>query len=350
MLRKGGGHAASEHKPKEYLSMFTRWLAYNPFTMKPKSESHLQPWNFFNKSSSQISSVWFAVFLLVVSSEVIESQFLVKTLPGFLGELPFTLETGYIGVGESDDVHSYFTTSSNLKGTQKTTLSCFGSQEALVVLAASIIFVDQPAGSGYSYAKIPEASITNDTLSTMLAYQFLRKWLVDHPKFLNNPLYVAGDSYSGIVVPIITQEIYDGNEVGEGPKINIKGYILGNPLTDTSSDFNSRIPYAHRMALLSDAIYKSTKENCNGEYLKVDPDNSLCINDLQVVDECLGRIYEANILEPSCEIPQLQIQWCRDGNHLYSVTWANSRDVREALHVSEVLRFVVDNEFYSCSS
>lgn len=29
----------------------------------------------------------------------------------------------------------------------------------------------------------------------------------------------------------------------------------------------------------------SAKENCFGEYLNVDPNNTLCINDLQVVDK-----------------------------------------------------------------
>ncbi|GKC15237.1 serine carboxypeptidase-like protein 13, partial [Tanacetum coccineum] len=52
------------------------------------------------------------------------------------------------------------------------------------------------------------------------------KWLVDHPKFINSPLYVGGDSYSGIVLPMIVQEIYNGNEAGEGTCINIKGYVL----------------------------------------------------------------------------------------------------------------------------
>ena len=33
---------------------------------------------------------------------------------------------------------------------------------------------------------------------------------MDHPNFLNNSLYIAGDSYSGIVLPIIVQEISDG--------------------------------------------------------------------------------------------------------------------------------------------
>jgi hypothetical protein len=37
------------------------------------------------------------------------------------------------------------------------------------------------------------------------------QWLIAHPTFLRNPLYIAGDSYSGIVVPIIVQKISDGN-------------------------------------------------------------------------------------------------------------------------------------------
>jgi serine carboxypeptidase-like clade 1 len=36
------------------------------------------------------------------------------------------------------------------------------------------------------------------------------QWLMAHSTFLRNPLYIAGDSYSGIVVPIIVQEISDG--------------------------------------------------------------------------------------------------------------------------------------------
>lgn len=36
------------------------------------------------------------------------------------------------------------------------------------------------------------------------------QWLIQHPQYLENILYIGGDSYSGIPLPIIVQEIYDG--------------------------------------------------------------------------------------------------------------------------------------------
>ncbi|CAH1427316.1 unnamed protein product [Lactuca virosa] len=357
-------------------------------TMKPQSLSYLQQWIRFNNWGSVV------FLLLLVFLEVTESRFLVKTLPGLPGDLPFTLETGYIGVGEYDEVQLfyYFVESegnpkddplmlwltggpgcSGLSGLLYEigpfTINYVNSTVENVMLeinphswtkAANIIFLDQPAGSGFSYAKTPEAYITNDTLSTVQIYEFLMKWLVDHPTFLKNPLYIGADSYSGLVVPMIVLEIYNGNEVGEGPQINIKGYVIGNPLADTNGAYNSRIPFAHRMALLSDAIYNSTKETCHGEYLNVDPNNTLCIHDLQVVDKFLERICMPHILEPVCDtsnalkfhlfkrdlrslektsadVPRLQKQWCRDDNYVYSSIWANRRDVQEALHIPEEL-------------
>ncbi|KAL6964140.1 hypothetical protein U1Q18_035198 [Sarracenia purpurea var. burkii] len=228
---------------------------------------------------------------------------------------------------------------------------------------ASMIFLDAPVGSGFSYADNWEGYVIDDSLSATQTYHFLKKWLKEHPKFYSNDLYISGDSYSGIVVPIIVEKIYEGNfEVGTEPPINIMGYTLGNPVTTLHDDLNARIEYAHRVALLSDELYESTKKNCDGEYVDVNPTNAGCVQNLTVVSECLRNIDIAHILEPNCAyasrnstklkgdwsrrilleknptdlflLPSpLPEPWCRIYNAVLSYIWANDESVREALHV-----------------
>ncbi|KAH6773145.1 hypothetical protein C2S51_011549, partial [Perilla frutescens var. frutescens] len=221
---------------------------------------------------------------------------------------------------------------------------------------ANIIFLDQPAGTGFSYAKTAEDYKCSGTLSANLTYHFLIKWLINNPKYLNNPLYIAGGSYSGITVPLVVDQVYNGIEAGSQPQLNIKGYILGNPFTDMYGklgEYNGRIGYAHRMGLLSDELYMSAKENCHGDYLNVDPDNDSCNEDLQRVTQCLEKIYTFHILEPQCgpllldmppyarrflqsaAAPLLVESWCRYTNMIYSKKWANTELVQKALHIRE---------------
>ncbi|CAK9167240.1 unnamed protein product [Ilex paraguariensis] len=336
-----------------------------------------------------INTASFRVLLLCLLSAIALSKSIIKTLPGFPRNLPFKLETGYIGVGERDEVQLFYffiESERNPKddpfilwlpgGPGCSALRAFFYENGpftfnyadsylnkpTLVLnpyswtkVANIIFIDQPAGCGFSYAKTPEAYNTSDTISATLTYDFLRKWLMDHPKFLDNPLYICGVSYMGMVVPIIVQDIYDGNEAGNEPPMNIQGYMLVNPLTDKNSDVNSRIKYANRMALLSDELYESTKANCRDNYIQVDPDDRLCTSDLRVVDKCLENIYFQQILEPFCGTtvaePNLLIRgrssleenpidlprepWCREHNYYYADVWANDIAVQNALHILE---------------
>jgi serine carboxypeptidase-like clade 1 len=63
--------------------------------------------------------------LLLVLYHHVDSASIVKFLPGFEGPLPFELETGYIGIGEDENVQ-FFYYSSNLKTIQKKILFLYG--------------------------------------------------------------------------------------------------------------------------------------------------------------------------------------------------------------------------------
>ncbi|KAG6504717.1 hypothetical protein ZIOFF_037063 [Zingiber officinale] len=76
---------------------------------------------------------------------------------------------------------------------------------------ANIIFVDSPLGSGFSYSRKYEGYDANDTIWSEQASKFLLQWLVEHPQFISNPLYIAGDSYAGKIIPMVAKRILDGN-------------------------------------------------------------------------------------------------------------------------------------------
>lgn len=76
---------------------------------------------------------------------------------------------------------------------------------------SNMIFIDAPVGTGFSYATNSEAYVADDTSSATQTNEFLRKWLSSHPRFLKHPLYISGDSYSGIIIPILVNKISDGN-------------------------------------------------------------------------------------------------------------------------------------------
>ncbi|KAL8246221.1 hypothetical protein R6Q59_007437 [Mikania micrantha] len=200
---------------------------------------------------------------------------------------------------------------------------------------ANMVFVDMPAGTGFCYSETQEGWISSDTIQVANYKEFIKKFLSDNPKFLENPLYISGISYSGIIVPIVTLELYEGNERGDQPAINIQGYILCSPLTNKFMDFNSRIEYAHRMALISDDIYESAINNCNGNYVDTIQANSVCSKSLQSYEECTSRINFDNILEPVLDDDEYDVIFLTLPPSLSLYVWGNMEAVQQALNVHQ---------------
>ncbi|XP_011069855.1 serine carboxypeptidase-like 18 isoform X1 [Sesamum indicum] len=332
--------------------------------------------------------------LILCSSRAVLAQHLVESLPGLPDKLPNKFETGYIGVGENEEAQLFYFFLESESNPEKDPFvfwltggpgcaglstillemgtfmldyaNCKGDSVALKLneyawtKAANILFIDQPVGTGFSYAKTLASSLANDTLSARLCYDFLKKWLIDHPKYLENPLYIFGESYAGIVLPLVVNEVYNGIKTGDKPVLNMKGYGIGNPMTDLFADLNERIPYAHRMGLLSDKLYQLAKANCHGNYLNVDSDNDLCLNDLERINQCLDRIAKPQILDPWCEdssakkqdvlswymsfeenpinflqpvVAARKKEWCREDNARLAYIWANDKSAQKALNV-----------------
>ncbi|KAB1207375.1 Serine carboxypeptidase-like 17 [Morella rubra] len=146
------------------------------------------------------------LILLVLSANVVFSGSIVKYLPGFDGELPFKLETGYISGGF--ELFYYFIES---KGTLKKTLFFFGivklKSEGKSVMRSMQFDIDTYTGG----------------LPRLLSYPYAwTKWLDQHPQYLPVQLFIGGDSYSGISVPLVTKLVVDGIAAKLKPMMNLK--------------------------------------------------------------------------------------------------------------------------------
>ena len=96
---------------------------------------------------------------------------------------------------------------------------------------ATLIYVDQPAGTGFSYGAkdSTEAGVARDMVD------FLVQWFRIHGKFSNHDLYVTGESYAGHYVPAVSSGLFRNGTLRK----NLKGLAIGNGLTDPEIQFSS---------------------------------------------------------------------------------------------------------------
>ncbi|XP_013634988.1 serine carboxypeptidase-like 13 isoform X9 [Brassica napus] len=295
--------------------------------------------------------------VLLVLRYFADSASVVKLLPGFEGPLPFELETGYIGLGEEEEIQMfyYFIKSENNPREDPLLIwltggpgcsSIFGLlfengplalkfevyNGSIPSLVSTTYSWTKPVGSGFSYSRTPLVDKISDTGEVKRIHEFLQKWLSKHPKFYANPFYVAGDSYSGMVVPPVVQEISEGNYICCKPLINLQGYILGNPVTDTKLEHNYLIPFAYGMALISEELYESMKRICKGSYGNLDSLNTECLKLTEIYQKCTDRLNKYHILLPDCDKTSPD---CHLYKYFLLEKWANNERVHKALHVNK---------------
>ena len=76
---------------------------------------------------------------------------------------------------------------------------------------ASLLFVDNPAGVGFSYAQRDPDYITNDISNNKDLISFLFQFYSFWPSRTSNPLYISGVSYGGIYAPMVAWGIHNSN-------------------------------------------------------------------------------------------------------------------------------------------
>ncbi|MBA0629932.1 hypothetical protein Godav_002073, partial [Gossypium davidsonii] len=121
--------------------------------------------------------------------------------------------------------------------------------------ASNLLYVDQPVGTGFSYSsdrrdiRHNEEEVSNDL------YDFLQAFFAEHPEFAKNDFYITGESYAGHYIPAFAARVHRGNKAKDGIHINLKGFAIGNGLTDPAIQYKAYPDYALDMGLIKKTDY-----------------------------------------------------------------------------------------------
>jgi len=241
----------------------------------------------------------------------------ITSVPGYVGKLPSKHFGGYIEVSSGRFLYYYLVLSEGDASTDPVVLWLNGgpgcsSFDGFVYehgpfkfeaesrslginpyswsKVASIIYLDSPAGVGFSYSQDPADYVTNDSRTAEDSNRFLREFFgARHPELAGLPFYVSGESYAGIYVPTLARRIVRGNAAGEAPRIGLAGYLVGNGCTDPVFDGNALVPYAAGKSLIDEGLHERIKAACGDSYWNVTA-GSKCDKLLGVMDSDLAGL------------------------------------------------------------
>ncbi|GMG98776.1 hypothetical protein Nepgr_000616 [Nepenthes gracilis] len=212
--------------------------------------------------------------------------------------------------------------------------------------ASNLIYVDQPIGTGFSYTsdnsdiRHDEDGVSNDL------YDFLQAFFKEHPQYAKNDFFITGESYAGHYIPAFAARVHRGNKANEGIHINLKGFAMGNGLTNPWIQYAAYADYALDNGLISASDYKSINQMvppCQ-EAIKLcgtDGDQAclsayiVCTNIFNKIMDIAGQTNYYDIRK-KCET-----DLCYDFSKMEKLL--NEKSVRQALGVGNI-------DFVSCSS
>ncbi|KAG2245940.1 hypothetical protein Bca52824_085568 [Brassica carinata] len=212
--------------------------------------------------------------------------------------------------------------------------------------ASNLLYVDQPVGTGFSYTtdksdiRHDEKGVSDDL------YDFLQAFFAEHPKLTNNDFFITGESYAGHYIPAFAARVHKGNKAKEGLHINLKGFAIGNGLTNPALQYPAYPDYALEMGLITQSEHDRLKKIVPLCELSI----KLCGTDGTV--SCLASYLVCNtlfsgVINHAGGVNYYDIRKKCEGSLCYDFSdmekFLNLQSVRKSLGVGDI-------EFVSCST
>ncbi|KAH8556379.1 serine carboxypeptidase [Umbelopsis sp. PMI_123] len=208
----------------------------------------------------------------------------IKALPGVADLVNMTQYAGHIEIAPEHNANIFFwlLNSQNIKSSNKLVIWLNGGpgcssmdgmflengpyrikQDLTVDISlggwqdhANIVFVDQPVGTGFSFANT-DSYVKNMTEMAISFNTFLDLFFEVFPERATNELYIAGESFAGTYIPYIAQQLLQQNKVAGTTKYDIRGLVIGNGWISPLHQYEASFDFSVRENLLT-GQYKST--------------------------------------------------------------------------------------------
>ena len=167
--------------------------------------------------------------------------------------------------------------------------------------AANMLYIESPGDVGFSYidSKLDYEIAINDDIAAKDNLNALLDFFKRFPSFKGKDFYISGESYAGIYVPTLAYEVIMYNKgVSENNKINLKGILVGNGVTDWKYDVtNARLDFLFTHHLTSYELRLDFNKYCIMEYEK-----QKCEDILNEINDLIENVNVYDYLR-ECETP-----------------------------------------------
>lgn len=133
----------------------------------------------------------------------------------------------------------------------------------------NMIYIEQPCGVGFSYSSDEDESgkaddyTAGDASAAQDNYNLIQGFMTRFPQFAKSPLYLTSESYGGHYIPTLSKYVVEKNTEGKNPKLNFKGFAVGNPATTFESTTPAMVDAWWGHQVISAPVYKKYMEyNC----------------------------------------------------------------------------------------
>jgi len=195
-----------------------------------------------------------------------------------------------------------------------------------------MIWIDQPAGTGYSVLENSEGYITSEEAVAADVYSTLLGFLSLHPEYTKNLVYIFGESYAGKYIPYVSHYIWQQNKKLTSPiKINLQGLAMGDGWVQPYYQTGSFAPFLYSHDLINEFELESAQ-------LSYDAYKALMDAGLYVIADEVGNALLETLVLAAGDVDVYDIRYVDDPTDPLSdqlQSYLSSSSVMVALHANQ---------------